>query len=416
MGKIYKIKTVVVLGDGMADYPVPELGGKTPLMAAAKPSMDRIAKYGRTGLFRAIGPGKPTGSAVANLSVLGYDPDSDYRGRGVLEAASLGLAVNDTDMVFRVNLINISDGQIASHSSGHISNEEAGMLIRDLAGPIGKIGIRLHQGLSYRHIGILPGGDDRLICTEPHDHIGERALDRMVKPGHPDAKPTADLLNRMILESQTVLKNHPVNLRRAAFGKPKANSLWPWSPGGKPSMRSFESKFGVKGAVICAVDLIKGIAMYAGMDVVSVDGATGLYDTNYEGKADACLEALRTHDFVYVHVEAADEAGHDRNLGLKIRCIEDLDNRCIRRILDGLKSRDMEAVVAVLPDHPTPVTLGAHVRDPVPVAVWDPRVPPDDVDRYDENSVKAGALGLMEGTAFIETVLGIGRFKVGGNP
>jgi 2,3-bisphosphoglycerate-independent phosphoglycerate mutase len=405
------MKAVVILGDGMADYPVPELDGMTPLMAAAAPSMDWIAKNGRTGLFRTIGPSKPTGSAVANLSVLGYDPDKDYRGRGVLEAASLGLAVNDGDMVFRVNLINISDGKIASHSSGHISNEEAGVLIRDLAGPVGELGIRLHQGLGYRHIGILPGGDDRLVCTEPHDHIGERALDRMVRPGHPDAKPTADLLNRMVLESQAVLENHPVNLKRAASGRPKANSLWPWSPGKKPSMRSFESKYGVRGAVVCAVDLIKGIAVYAGMDVVSVAGATGLYDTNYEGKADACLEALRTRDFVYVHVEAADEAGHDRDLGLKIRCIEDLDRRCIRRILEGLKARGTKAVVAVLPDHPTPVTLGAHVRDPVPVAVWDPRVPPDGVDRFDEESVKAGILGMMEGSAFIETVLRTGGSK-----
>ena len=400
------MKSVVVLGDGMADYPVPELGGKTPLMAAAKPAMDWIAKNGRTGLFRTIGDGMSTGSAVANLSVLGYDPRTDYRGRGVLEAASLGLDVRETDLVFRVNLITIADGKIASHSSGHISNEEAGVLIGDLSGPIGRIGIRLHQGLSYRHIGIMPNGDERLACTEPHDHIGERALDRMVRPLHPEAAQTADFLNRMILESQRLLKNHPVNQKRAASGKQTADSLWPWSPGRKPSMQSFESKFGVRGAVISAVDLIKGIAVYAGMDVVHVDGATGLYDTNYEGKADACLDALRTHDFVYVHVEAADEAGHDRDLKLKIKCIEDLDLRCIRRILDGIKKQNREAVVAVLPDHPTPVTLGSHVEDPIPVAIWDSRFPPDGVDRFDEESVKSGGLGLMEGKAFIETALG----------
>jgi 2,3-bisphosphoglycerate-independent phosphoglycerate mutase len=401
------MKTVVILGDGMADYPVPELDGKTPLMVAQKPAMDSIAKNGRTGLFRTIGDGMSTGSAVANLSVLGYDPNTDFRGRGVLEAASIGLTVNGTDLVFRVNLINITDGKIASHSSGHISNEEAGALIRDLTDPIGRIGIQLRQGLSYRHIGILPGGDERLACTEPHDHIGEHALDRMVKPLKPEAKSTADLLNRMILESQNLLENHPVNEKRAASGKPKANSLWPWSPGKKPDMESFESKFGVRGAVISAVDLIKGIAVYAGMDVIPVDGATGLYDTNYEGKADACLEALKTHDFVYVHVEAADEAGHDRDLNLKIRCIEDLDNRCIQRILNGLKRENVDAVVAVLPDHPTPVTLGSHVRDPIPVAVWNPRVPGDAVERFDEESVKSGILGLMEGPAFIKTVLEI---------
>ena len=399
------MKSVVILGDGMADYPVPALGGKTPLMVARKPAMDRIAKNGRTGLFRTIGDGMSTGSAVANLAVLGYDPKTDFRGRGVLEAASLGIPVKDDDLVFRVNLIQVADGKIASHSSGHISNEEAGLLIRDLRDPIGESGIRLYQGLGYRHIGVLAGGDDRVLCTEPHDHIGERAADRMVKPLHPDADRTAERLNRMIRESQTLLEDHPVNRNRRETGKLPANSLWPWSPGRRPRLASFESKFGVKAAVIAAVDLIKGIAVVTGMDVIPVEGATGLSDTNFEGKADACLRALADRDFVYVHVEAADEAGHDRDLALKIRCIEDLDRRCIRRLLGGLGTMLKETVVAVLPDHPTPVTLGSHVRDPVPVAVWDPRATPDAVDRYDEKSVQSGSLGLMEGTAFMETVL-----------
>ncbi len=405
------MKTVILLGDGMADYPVPSLGGRTPLMAARTPAMDEVAAKGRTGLFRTIREGQPTGSAVANLAVLGYDPDTDFSGRGVLEAASIGLPFDGNDLVFRVNLIHVANGLIASHSSGHISNEEAGTLIRDLTEPVAALGIRLHQGLSYRHIGILAGGDTRIACTEPHDHIGEPAADRLVRALHPDAESTAATLNRMIAESERLLADHPVNRARAAGGKPTANRLWPWSAGKKPAMRSFESLHGTKAVVISAVDLIKGIAVTAGMEVVSVAGATGLYDTNYEGKAETCLRALRDRDFVYVHVEAADEAGHDRNVELKIRCIEDLDRRCLRRILDGLSRSGMEAVIAVLPDHPTPVTLGSHVRDPVPVAIWDPRVQPDAVTRYDEESVRSGSLGILEGSEFIRLLLGSGPTK-----
>jgi 2,3-bisphosphoglycerate-independent phosphoglycerate mutase len=401
------MKAVVILGDGMADYPVPALRGQTPLMVARIPAMDTIAKNGRTGLFRTIGPGLSTGSAVANLTVLGYDPRTDYKGRGVLEAASLGIAVSEDDLVFRVNLIHIADGRIASHSAGHISNEDAGILIKDLTDPAAKLGIRLHQGLSYRHIGILRGGDERLRCTEPHDYIGDRVSDRMVQYLDPGAMDTADRLNRMVTESQSLLSDHPVNRRRRSEGKLTADSLWPWSPGKKPHMATFASLTNARAAVISAVDLIKGIAVYACMDVVSVKGATGFHNTNYEGKAHACLAALEGHDFVYVHVEAPDEAAHDRDLSLKIRCIEDLDRRCVQPILDGLQKRGQDIVVAVLPDHPTPVILGSHVRDPVPVAIWDPRLPPDPVDRFDEESVKAGALGLLEGNAFIRSVLRI---------
>jgi 2,3-bisphosphoglycerate-independent phosphoglycerate mutase len=403
------MKAVVILGDGMADYPVAELGGKTPLMASATPAMDWLAEHGRNGLFRTIGPGMSNGSAVANLTVLGYDPAVDYTGRGVLEAASLGIALGDDDLVLRVNLIHIADGKLASHSAGHISNGEAEILIRDLSPRFEKMGIRLFRGLGYRHIAVIRGGDDRLECTEPHDHIGEPAASRMVKPAHSGAKTTADLLNRMILESRDILEGHPVNRSRAASGKQTANSLWPWSPGKKPSMQSFKSRYGASGAVISAVDLIKGIAIHAGMDVIRVEGATGLYDTDYEGKADACLDALKTHDFVYVHVEAADEAGHDRDLRLKMRCIEDLDSRCVRRILENIRRDGTESVVAVLPDHPTPVQLGSHVSDPVPVAVWDPRLSADGVKRFDEDSARTGGLGLLEGRAFIKTVLGINQ-------
>jgi 2,3-bisphosphoglycerate-independent phosphoglycerate mutase len=400
------MKTIVVLGDGMADYPVPELDGRTPLMAAEKPAMDRIAREGRTGLFQTIEPDMPTGSAVANLSVLGYDPRKTFQGRGVLEAASLGVPLSQTDMAARINLICVEDGKVRSHSAGHISSEEAHQLIGDLNAHFRNLDIKLFPGLSYRHLLVVPDGDARLECAPPHDHVGESIHDLLVRPLDSQAQPTANLLNRLILESQTFLQDHPVNQKRIAEDHQPANSLWPWSPGMKPQMETFQERFGVRGAVITAVDLIKGLGVYAGLDVIPVEGATGLYNTNYEGKADACLQALGDHDFVYVHVEAADEAGHERNLELKIQCIEDLDRRLVQRILDGLEERKTEAVVAVLPDHPTPIAHGKHTRDPVPVAIRDPRKAPDAVDRFDEESVKAGALGHLRGAEFIEVVMG----------
>lgn len=398
------MKTVIILGDGMADYPIPELGGKTPLMVSRKPAMDRIASEGRTGLFRTIQPDMPTGSAVANLSVLGYDPRSTFSGRGVLEAASLGISVQSDDLVMRVNLITVEDGKIASHSSGHITNEEAFQILKDVEPHAEAMGVKLYQGLSYRHVLVIPNGNADLDCSPPHDHIGEDAESLLVRPLSDRAVETAAVLNRLIAESQKLFKDHPVNQRRRSEGKLPANSLWPWSPGRKPRMEAFEKRFGVKGAVISAVDLIKGLAVYAGMDVIRVEGATGLYDTNYEGKADACLEALGKYDFVYVHVEAPDEAGHDRNLNLKIQCIEDLDRRLVQRILAGLEKQAIENVVALLPDHPTPVAHGKHVREPVPVAIRDRRFEPDRVAVYDEESVKQGSLGMLEGSAFMETV------------
>jgi 2,3-bisphosphoglycerate-independent phosphoglycerate mutase len=390
----------------MADYPVPELGGRTPLMAAHKPAIDRVARQGRTGLFRTIEPDLPAGSEIANLAVLGYDPHKVYQGRGVLEAASLGVQLAQDDVAMRVNLICVEDGRIRSHSAGHISNAEAHQLIGDLQAHLRDLNVRLVPGLSYRHVLVVPGGDARLECAPPHDHVGEPFHDLLVRPLAPAAQPTADLLNRLILESQASLRDHPVNHKRAAAGQQPANSLWPWSPGNKPRMETFQQRFGVSGAVITAVDLIKGLGIYAGLDVIPVAGATGLYDTNYEGKADACLAALADHDFVYVHVEAADEAGHEKDAALKVRCIEDLDRRLVQRVLDGLEQRGIEAVVAVLPDHPTPIAVGTHTRDPVPVAIWDPRQTPDAVERFDEESVKAGALGMLCGAEFIETVVG----------
>jgi 2,3-bisphosphoglycerate-independent phosphoglycerate mutase len=400
------MKYVIFLGDGMADYPIPELNGKTPLMVAKKPGMDWIAREGRTGLFRTIAPDMLTGSAIANLSVLGYNAMELFQGtegRGVLEAASLGVPLGDNDLAMRVNLICIEDGKIRSHSAGHISNEEAHALIRDSQAHFMDWNVRLYPGLSYRHVLILPDGEFRLECFPPHDYVGTPWQDLAIRPMTSAGKDTAELLNRLVAESQLLLENHPVNQKRRAAGKQPANSLWPWAPGKKPRMQTLQERFGIRGAAITAVDLIKGLAIYAGMQPIAVPGATGLYDTNFEGKADAALQALEEVDFVYIHVEAPDEAGHERNLQLKIQCIEDLDRRLIQRVLEGLEKKGWESTVAVLPDHPTPIASGNHTREPVPVAIRFPHLPGDAVTQFDEESVKNGALGLMTGAQFIET-------------
>jgi 2,3-bisphosphoglycerate-independent phosphoglycerate mutase len=305
----------------------------------------------------------------------------------------------------RVNLICIENNKIRSHSAGHIQDSEAGILINDLKDYFKDWNLHLTQGLSYRHLLVIPDGNPDLNCAPPHDHVGQVVKDILVKPLSKEAESTADLLNEMIEESNKFLKNHPVNKKRISQSKQPANALWPWSPGKKPQMESFKNRFNMKGAVISAVDLIKGLAIYADMDVVPVEGATGLYNTNYEGKASACLKTLEDHDFVYVHVEAADEAGHDRDLQLKIKCIEDLDNRLIKNIFNGIDKKNEDFVIAVLPDHPTPIIHGAHVRDPIPVAIRNPNIAPDSVDCYDEESVKSGRLGLLKGSEFIEFVL-----------
>jgi 2,3-bisphosphoglycerate-independent phosphoglycerate mutase len=402
------MKYVIFLGDGMADYPIPELAGKTPLMVAKKPGMDWIAREGRTGLFRTIGPNMLTGSAIANLSVLGYNATELFQGtegRGVLEAASLDVDLEENDLAMRVNLICIEEGKIRSHSAGHISNEEAHTLIRDAQTHFEDWPLHLYPGLSYRHLLVVPDGEFRLECFPPHDHVGTPWRDLAIRSMTPEGKETADLLNRLVEESQLLLDQHPVNHKRRENGKQPANSLWPWAPGKKPRMKTLQERFGIRGAAITAVDLIKGLAIYAGMRPIAVPGATGLYDTNYEGKADAALKALEEVDFVYIHVEAADEAGHERDLSLKIRCIEDLDRRLIQRVLQGLNQKGWESTVAVLPDHPTPIASGNHTREPVPVAIRSPRVPGDAVTSFDEESVKSGSLGLLSGSQFIEAFL-----------
>jgi 2,3-bisphosphoglycerate-independent phosphoglycerate mutase len=399
------MKYVIILGDGMADSPVARLGGKTPLQAARHPHMDRLAREGRCGLFKTIADDVPTGSEAANLAVLGYNPREVLQGRGVLEAASMGVDIGPDDMAMRCNLICLfDDGRIKNHSAGHISSADSDEILKTLQQEIGAPGLNFHTGVSYRHLFVGKNLDPRLDCTPPHDHPNEPAEPLLIRPQVPEAKATADLLNDLTRKSWKILQNHPVNQRRRAAGQDPANSIWLWSPGKRPKMWTFQERFGVTGAVIAAVDLIRGIGVYAGLEKIIVPGATGLHDTNYEGKADAALTALKRVDFVYVHVEAPDEAGHDGNLDLKVKTIEDLDARLVGRILAGINPE--ETVVAVLPDHPTPVEQRIHVRDAVPFAIRDPRQKADAVTRYDEVSCAAGSFGTVHGDTFIRSVFG----------
>jgi 2,3-bisphosphoglycerate-independent phosphoglycerate mutase len=400
------MKYLLIVGDGMADYPVPELGNKTPLQAANKPNMDLIAAKGRNGLLRTVPEGLTPGSGTAIISVLGYDPTRYYSGRGPFEAAARNIRLDANDVAYRCNIITERDGILVDYSADHITSSESEELIDALKREMEKPDqVEFFAGLGYRHFLILRNYVHKEIieCTPPHDAIGAEISKILPRANSEETKSTVDLLNRMILDSKKVLENHPVNVARRKSGKRPGNMIWPWGGGRTPVMPTFKEKYGVDAAVISAVDLVKGIGVYAGMRAVDVPGATGLYDTNYEGKAEFALEALEGHDMVFVHVEAPDEAGHSRDYGLKVKTIEDLDKRLIGRLLDGLKE---ECAIAVLPDHPTPIKIGTHTRDPVPFAIYSPSIEADGVKQFDESSAKKGGFGLIEGEAFMLRFLG----------
>ncbi len=401
------MKYVIILGDGMSDRPLESLGGQTPLMVARKPNIDSLCARGRCGLFVTIPPDMPPGSAVANLAVLGYDPAETFRGRGVLEAASMGVDLDPTDIAMRCNLICIEDGRIKNHSAGHITTPEACELIETLDRELGTKSIHFHAGVSYRHLLVLTEGSEYFECTPPHDVPGKEFESLMIRPVKKEAGETADLLNGLIIRSQEVLRDHPVNLSRIEQGKDPANSVWFWSPGRRPSMKTLNELYGIRGAVISAVDLVKGLGVYAGLDIIEVEGATGLYDTNYEGKAEAAVKALEDHDFVYVHVEASDEAGHEGDVDLKVRTIEYLDSRLVRHIVEGTSHMSEDVAIAVTPDHGTPCSVRTHVHDPVPFLIFRPGEEPDEVTHYDEESAKQGSMGTIRGDRFIRTLLGL---------
>lgn len=402
------MKAIVLVADGAADHPVPSLGGRTPLEAARTPNLDALARRSCFGLLRTIPEGLPADSAVANLAVLGYDPRVAYTGRGVLEALSLGVPLPETGIAMRLNLIALSGGRIASHSAGDIETAEAHEIIASLARDLAGDGLRFWPGLSYRHVLTMESGDPRLACTPPHDALGTPIEEILIRPLADEARDTARILNDRVERSRRLLIDHPVNVRRRARGLLTADAIWPWSPGRKPAVAPFRELFGLRGAVISAVDLVKGIGVAAGMDPISVPGATGLIDTNYEGKADAALRALDDHDFVFIHVEGIDEAGHAGNAQGKVTGIERLDGRLLGRILRALDARPAGAdpvAIAFLPDHPTPIDVRSHTREPVPFAIARPDRAPDGIARFDEEAGARGSLGLREGPEMMRLLL-----------
>lgn len=400
------MKYIIILGDGMSDEPLVNYGGKTPLQLADKPHIDWLAKYGKSGLLHTVPPTMHPGSEIANMAVLGYDVEKVFEGRGVIEAASIGVNLEEGDLGLRCNLLTIENEKIKNHSGGHILTEEAAELIEFLNEKMSTESIRFYPGVSYRHLLVIKGGKKYLKCTPPHDVPGTPFRQVLVQSENENAIETADLLNRMIVESQKLLENHPVNLKRKAAGKEPANSIWPWSPGYKPAMPTLKEMFGIeKSAVISAVDLVQGIGVYAGMEVIKVEGATGLYNTNYEGKAKAAVDALKRCDLVYLHIEASDEAGHEGDVELKTKTIEYLDKRVVKYIIEETSKFDEPVAIAILPDHPTPCALKTHTREPVPFTIYYPGIQPDDVEFYDEFEVAKGAFGTLKGDQFIRTFL-----------
>ena len=395
------MKRIIILGDGMADHAIERLGGKTPLQYADKPMMDMLAREGRCGRLVTVPEGFPPGSEVANTAILGYDLNKVYEGRGPLEAASIGYEMEPDDLALRCNLITIENGKIITHNGGNLQTEDARVLIDYLNENLGNDRVKFVCGIQYRHLLIIKGGSKDINCAPPHDHPGEE-WNKLLVTGE---EKTAKLINDLIVRSQELLSKHPYNIEKAKRGERQANSIWPWSGGYRPKMETISALFPqVKsGTVISAVDLIKGIGHYAGLKIVDVPGATGLADTNYEGKAQAAIEALKTDDFVFVHVEATDEAGHDGDLDLKLKAINYLDQRLIRPIYEAVKDQDV--CIAVLPDHPTPVEMRIHVNEPVPFLIWHKGIEADDVTTYDEVACVRGGYGLLKLQEFINTLM-----------
>jgi len=386
------MKLVILLGDGMADLPLAALRGKTPLQAAKKTNMDRLALQGRSGLAQTVPDGFPPGSDVANLSVMGYAPGQHYTGRAPLEAAAMDIALGKADIAFRCNFVTIEGGIMKDYSAGHITTKEGRELIEALQ-PL-MPDRRLYAGVSYRNLLVLKAGA-KALCTPPHDISDQNVAEHL--PSGPDSA----LLVRLMEVAGPVLASHPVNTRRISEGKHPANAIWLWGQGPAPTMPSFDEKYGLKGAMISAVDLLKGIGRYAGLEVIDVPGATGNIDTNYEGKVQAALEALKHLDFVYLHVEAPDEMGHEGNTKLKVKAIELFDELVVGPVVEGLQKSGEDWRVLLLPDHATPISIKTHSRDPVPFTITGTGIEADGVECFDEDAAKQGAYGLVEATKLV---------------
>ena len=403
------MKHIIILGDGMADWPSASLGNQTLLQYSHTPYMDMLASKGRTGKLITVADGFHPGSEVANMSVMGYNLPKVYEGRGPLEAASIGVELQPGDMAMRCNIVCIEGDILKNHSAGHISTEDADVLVKYLQEHLGNERVQFHTGVQYRHLLVIKGGNKQIDCTPPHDVPLHPFRPLMVKAEVSEAQETADLINDLILKSQELLKNHPLNLKRMAEGKDPANSIWPWSPGYRPQMEPLSVMYPniQKGSVISAVDLINGIGVYAGLRRISVEGATGLYDTNYENKVSAALEALKTDDLVYLHIEASDEAGHEGNFELKQLTIENLDKRAVGPIYEAVKDWEEPVAIAVLPDHPTPCELRTHTAEPVPFLIYYPGIEPDGVQTFDEIACAEGIYGVMKENEFMNEFMKI---------
>ena len=397
------MKYIVVLTDGMSDEPIEEFGGKTPVMIANTPVMDEIVRKSATGLVHTVPKGFHPGSEIANMNILGYHPAKYFQGRGVIEAASLGLDFEPDELVFRCNLVSLENDILINHSAGHITSSEAAVLIDALNKELSNDRIRFHAGTSYRHVLVIKVGNSDIKCTPPHDHPGKPAAPLLPVANSPEAEETAQILRSLIVKSQELLAKHPLNLKRRSQGKGCADSIWPWSPGFKPSFPPFKERFGIEsGAVISAVDLIFGIGKLAGLEMIHVEGATGLHDTNYEGKATAALEAMKRHSFLFLHIEAMDEAGHEGDFNLKKRVIEDFDRRLLKPLYEGLNKMGEDYAMLLLPDHPTPCKLRTHTMSPVPFMIMKKGLEPDKVMEFNEESVKEGAFGEIDGADILD--------------
>lgn len=397
------MKTVILVGDGMGDYGLAELGGQTILEAAHTPTMDYLAGHGRMALLRTIPPGMLPGSDVANLSLLGYRAEEFYTGRSPLEAASLGVDLGPDEVAFRLNLVNIKEEEgrmtMVDYSGGHISTAEAQELIDALQAILPGQGLALYAGVGYRHLLVVSGDLDGLATVPPHDYADQDVT--TFWDNYRQVPVLADFVGR----AREVLAEHPVNQRRLRAGKLPANGVWLWGEGKAPAMLTLKELYGVSGALISAVDLLKGIAVYAGMEVVSVVGATGYLDTNYQGKVDAALAAIGRHDLVFVHVEAPDETGHQGLLKEKMQAVEDFDHKIVEPVLTGLRKQgDFRLVVCM--DHFTPISLKTHTTDPVPVLIYDSRQPHNSgLSVYSEANGRVAGLFYEHGGQFMKAVL-----------
>jgi len=401
------MKYIIILADGCADEPIEKLGNKTPLMAAHTPHIDALCAKSRCGKLITVPADMPPGSEIANLSVLGYNVKEVFEGRGVLEAASIGVDIHDGELAMRCNLICIENGIIKNHSAGHITTKESAELIKTLQNELDNDIIKFYKGVSYRHLLVVKDGHKNIDCTPPHDVPGTSFKEVLVKAKEAEAEDTANLLNQLIFKSQEILSTHPVNKARKLQGKDPGNSIWMWSPGYKPAMKTYKELYGKTGAIISAVDLLYGIGAYAGLKAIHVEGSTGLYNTNYEGKAKAAVDALKEVDFVYLHIEASDEAGHEGDIDLKVKTLEYLDQRVVKYIVEETAKMDEEVAIAILPDHPTPCALRTHTHSPVPFMIYHPNKQADSVKEYNEFSVENGYFGTLEGNGFIKALFQI---------